>query len=372
MLIKSKTIVYACLLSLSLTFPPVVNAQYATVGAVGALTKVMGAILVVLGQGTSAVVKAIENSTKAIIESQTEQADAVYAFEGDRIIVEQGIKEGQRYQLPPSPCLSVGTSMASKMAQNAQQVFANVELRGITTRQQTTRNSGDSGLLRNQNANKIYIEENPSTVNALTNADILASSLLYGAGLPNKNKDDTFDATVSTKDQENAARAFILNATSTQALPHLNKNQAKTDEGQKYLAMQRAESAQISLPVTSFSQALASRLKVKNLGAAMGSQWQREIGVPNDISTNHFWNQAVDYRFSNPKWYENISAASPESVARENAILGALNVKLQQKRLEHLERIELLLAQLSLNATSSSSNHTAALTQYNIASSINK
>ena len=345
---KFKKIAIASGIAVSLAMPVTANAQFITVTEIVAMGAAMAAELTALMNASSAKIVAIEAATKVHIQASADIEDGVYIAEGDRMIVDKRLKETQRYQLPPAPCLTMRTATGANTVQNQLEANTSKELADLLKRQASTRN-GDSNMLRNFSENKMYMAGTATAVNL--NADILASSLLMGAGSPGKSKDETFSA-----DQEAAARAFIKNATTSKTLPMLNETQAKTDEGRKYIAMQRAETAAMSLPQFAFSNALAKRMKVKDSNGSPAS----------------FLSTEVNRRFANPNWLNEMATKSPEAAAKEDVVLGALNVKLQHERLEVLNRIELLLAQMSINSTLGGKNHTEAMAQYNRAASLSK
>lgn len=323
-----------------------------------------------INQAIVASVSALQSSTQSLIKANGDLADANATIAIQREVAKEQVQSASAYEMAPNTCLMAGTAEAAKSATVGAQVATTSQLQSITSRALNASRS-DSNMLINA---ETYIKN--YATGEYTNADILASSLLDGAGANGGSK--ARDYTFSQK-QQYAAQAFVANATSHTPLPSLPPSQANTDEGKKYLALQRAEAAQLSLSNYAFVHALAQQLPIENLGTQMGNAWKQMAGrvvgnsstqLPADISAAHFINAEIERRFSNPQWYVDVSAASPAAVQREAVFQGALSLKLQAEQLEYSKRIELLLAQISASLIGSSGSHGAALSQYKRAVSI--
>ena len=345
---KPTILVATVLLMVGLSAPPVVYACYndrpiwdaATGVALGGVTGWLTAVKYVkLQLASAAEVIAEEISVKSKIQAAADIKDGVYIAQGDRMIIERSQEESQRYQLPPAPCLTMRTATLSTGVDAEFDKKSGVLLSGITKNRMTTSNSGDSGLLRDYKEASRYMKNGDIVLNDGTflDADITALTLIGKAG------------TTFNQKQEEAALAYIRNATQTQPLPMLNARQAETDDGRKYIAMQRAEAAAISIPQYSFT----NQLSLKS-------------------GKDAFFTSEVERRFSNPAWLNELASKPPEAAAKEKPVMGAFYAKLQHMEIESLDRIELLLAQININNIASSSTHQEALNQYSSVSAKSK
>lgn len=323
-----------------------------------------------IDQALSSIINAQEQSTKSLIKASGDLADANATIAIQREVARQQVSSASAYELAPNTCLMAGTAEAAKSATVGAQVATASQLQGITNRALNASRS-DSNMLINA---ETYLKSYSS--GDYQNADVMASSLLDGAGASGGTK--ARDYTFSQK-QQFAAQAYISNATSHTPLPSLPPSQVNTDEGKKYLALQRAEAAQLSLSNYAFVHALAQDLPIQNLGTQMGNAWSQMAGkvvgnsgapLPADVSASHFIIAEIERRFSNPQWYVDVSAASPAAVQREAVFENALMLKLVAEQIEYSKRIELLLAQISASLIASSGAHGAALSQFKRATSI--
>lgn len=322
-------------------------------------------ILQMIQRTLDGILAALDISMKGQITANGQLADAQHESQKAMIIAKAEPEIYSSYEMAPNPCVTAGTAEAAVLVGNGAQMNTSRQLKDLTDRTIRAGNADSNKILAANNYLRNYSQ------GAMQNADILASSLLAGAG--NGGEPKPRDYTLSQQ-QMYAAQAYIANITTTNALPALlSRSQMESDEGKKYLAMMRAEAAQLSLPFYSFANALSELLPIQGLGQRMGNAWRESAGrilgrtdqLPDDISPAHFKNAEVERRFANPQWYVDISSASPAAVQREQAFMQALMIKQQADMADALKRIELLMAQVAHNSIQSSPNRAAALAQYN-------
>lgn len=200
---------------------------------------------------------------------------------------------------------------------------------------------------------KIYC----TSVGSLPNADVDPETVFRGAGAAKTgNVTRTFN-----DDQMTALQAYIRNFGGGSSLgAALTAKQAQSPFGPQYLGMQKEleqlvllakeplaqagarstpQSATLTLMNTIMADAPGSKAFYTARAAAAG-------GYPKGMSWSDLLDIDVMRRYGNGDWYQGMSTAAPEAVARENMYMQAQANYLAAESLKHQEKIEILLGAL--------------------------
>ena len=245
---------------------------------------------------------------------------AMIANEKARVVSEQSLKT-----LPGVSGTSQSVTVVGKAIAGAAQTtnYANISL--AKRHMETKTGTGASLDAYQRFANGSYKPEG-----GMPNADILADTLLFGAA--NRGKGESFTFTPA---QVQAAQDYIANAIEVNPPSDISDAAAKTVEGRRYRMLLRAEKARMGLPFKSFADALAYRTPIDSM--------------PGKISYNELLTQEVRRRYNNEQWIVEVAGATPANLQREGLYMQALELHLRLEEKKHLEKIELLLAQLNTN-----------------------
>ena len=142
-------------------------------------------------------------------------------------------------------------------------------------------------------------------------------------------KNKTFFQTLNDK---------LLNAPSSSAANKILTTVMNSSVFQKYWLTLRSNQAQNSLILSNFNYFAAERTPQKDLGAAYGLK-------TNDASPMQVEAALMGQSVYNPKWYQHMKTATPATLAREQLMMSALQVRLLNKQNQLSERN---LATLSL------------------------
>lgn len=182
---------------------------------------------------------------------------------------------------------------------------------------------------------------------ALPNADILATSLLDGAGAA-EDRQQTFNP-----QQAAAARAFVENAFGG-ALNGVSagRRPIETEADARIAALLLSREAAMSLPRYVAKEVLASRLPVVGLGDALHRIQSTMMSTPperkQNVSESEVLSTEANRRYANPAWYGDVAAMqTPIQVQKETLHAIALLVAQTEKMRQAQERTNLLLAQLT-------------------------
>jgi hypothetical protein len=304
-------------------------------------------------------IQAQQESTKQINEMQSEVAKNAEIY-----------KLGKAYELPPDPCTTGAISSYIDNVNRAHGGIASSFQPGGSRSQLTAFSAANAAVNASDdiasetraamivNAHGRYFcdgTERPgcTTLGVLPGGDIRAESLFSGA----KAKPGDLDTLTFNKQQIDAARTYINNATVLMAIHGLTKEQAGTAAGTEYLAMALSAKARNNLANKGMLDALARRVPVPeakelvdSIVAGNPSAAAYYAKMPNlkteGISLLDLMDAEVGRRYRNPKWLVAMSAASPEAVAREAAIMQAWQMDMAMKQFLLNERIEIALGQI--------------------------
>ncbi len=324
---KIKLTLSALLVAGAALFAPAASAQTCD----ECVTAAVEAVNQTVSDTKSAIVSAIDTSTKALINAhgRIAEAQAKVNVAGQQMQKLVDVKE--KYQTSPAACQVAGVADVAQAAHSD------------TTAQQ----SSFTGTLldRKLNPDAAYAERMRAFTDAIKkyapdgsmpNADVNVDSLLNGAGKPGKTKSLTFN-----KEQIEAGGRYIMNAVSAGTPPPLDSKYANTEEGRKYEMMRREIIAQLSLAQKIHADALSYRTPVNSLNGA---------------SLEEFVSAQINGRYGNKNWLVGLERRGGQnSLIKDGLYMQALNLKLQQMQLEHLEKMELALAQI-LDRSSGSSD----------------
>lgn len=210
--------------------------------------------------------------------------------------------------------------------------WANIAL---AKRHLTAKSGSGKTLDAYQNYVKNYAENG-----AMPNADILADTLLSGAG-----KSGNVEAMTFSDIQVKAAQDYIANAVEVASPADIPDTAANSVEGRRFRMLLRAEKARMSLAFKSFADALAYRTKIQGFNAG------KDLGIPvdGDISYQEFLTNEVRRRYNNKEWYAQVGGSTPANLQREDLFMQALELHFRLEKAKKLEKIELLLAQMNMN-----------------------
>lgn len=306
----------------------------------GVVVGLTAAMAFLINESTAGIIAAIEGSMKVNAFAQADALNAhkqvilmgMAASDKLRISAEQSLAT-----LPLANVTGAVASVAGQAIEGSTKVssYANTAL---VNRHLTTKNPG----VTTGDSYQVYLK-NYGPSSDLPDADMLADSLLAGAGKPGNVSTFTF-----SPKQIRAAQDFISNAVDVAPPNDIPDSAASTSEGRRFRAMLRAEKARMSLAFKSFADALAYRTPIP--GFAVG----KDIGLPgvtSDISYQEFLINEVRRRYNNPAWYAQVAGATPANLEREALYMRALGMHLNLEKQKHTEKIELMLAQLNLNST---------------------
>lgn len=256
---------------------------------------------------------------------------AMAASDKARIVAEHSL-----VTLPAASQTGKAALVAGQGIEGAEKVssYANIAL---AKRHMTQKSSSGTVSDSYQKYLKFYNEKDGT----MPNADILADSLLAGAKRPGAVESKTF-----TKAQIEAAQDYIANIVDVSPPPDIPDSAANSVEGRRFRMLLRAEKARMGLAFKSFGDALAFRTPIPgfNSGAELGI-----AGSTGDISYAEFLTNEIRRRYNNPQWYAQVAGATPANLNRESVFMQALDLHVLSERNRRLEKLELLLAQMSMN-----------------------
>lgn len=218
---------------------------------------------------------------------------------------------------------------------------------------QAQRNKFSTSLLhRKLNNDSNVVEKNKSYALAkklyaadgnMPYGDISVDSILTGAGQSGKVEDLTFN-----KAQIYAGGRYIMNAISTSIPEPLPSDViSKTNSGRDFEMIRKELLAKLSLSQKIHADALAYRTPINGL---------------NGLSPASFMSKQINARYGNRDWLVELETQSELRLLKENLYMQAINLKLQQQQIEHLEKISLALAQI----LDSQNNNSDAIARLNI------
>lgn len=320
-------------------------------GEVPAIAAMQNVLQQEIGSGFAAVVAAIDASMKAIIQSRGELADATAVVDTTRTMTQEIARAIPEYELPPSSILTANSSEVARMAKAGAERNATVLTAQLVDRMLNTSRQRNLAGSRYDAYHDYQRNYDPRKNSSMANADVMAETLLSGAGRPGKNSDHSFSPA-----QVAAAQRFIINAIGNSQLPTLTATQEGTEEGRRYVALQRADAARYSIAQKAFVDALAWKTPVEGLAERLGQTWRNMRGaivpnaaMPDKLSMEGFMVLEVERRYANPQWHVEVSRAAPAAIAREALFMQALQLRMQWLQIEQNRKVELLLAQLLLN-----------------------
>lgn len=137
--------------------------------------------------------------------------------------------------------------------------------------------------------------------------------------------------------QLEAAQVFVTNLSNPIPSQNIPKGWEKTPEGKLFIAGQYVEQARNSVATNSLNQSIAMRTPVAGLGtAAMMNKA--------DVSEMEIMESQVKGRFEAPGWYKMLVGFSLENLMRELNKMKALELWMNYKSFQQMERIETILA----------------------------
>ncbi|MDR6397997.1 conjugal transfer protein TraW [Herbaspirillum seropedicae] len=280
-------------------------------------------------------------------------------------------------ELPVDPCATSGSNYAS-VAQGAASKVASSYARGSGARsvssavlnkalndaipsiQATKRQTQAIHAERYCDAIELRLGYDGCKSSQMPNGDANIESVMAGAGLPGKMPDLTF-----TKDQEEAARAFVRNATDPSPPEHISKAEAATEQGKLYIGMQKAYQANMSAAERPALDAIAARLpfdgskklieqinmaeEAKKYWLATASKVALSTGTMSLAELQEF---EAGRRYRNPYWVVSMAAtADPVKLQREQVMMQAFANDVAYQQLRSTEtlniRMGLVLAALT-------------------------
>src|SRR5260363_90457 len=193
------------------------------------------------------------------------------------------------------------------------------------------------------------------TASTLPDGDTDAASLFTGAGKPEKPADLSV-----IPEQIDAARAYARLALDPNPPQHITSEQARTEKGRLYLAMQKAYQTSISSSEKAMFDEIASHTpfpgsaqlirEIKQSDAAAryfdatASRTAKRTGA---MSLSELPDFEAGRRWRNPYWIVEMAAqADPVQLAREQLFTTAFIAELQYQRLQKSKHIEVLLGQI--------------------------
>lgn len=302
----------------------------------------------------------VDQNAKAV-EAQVQMAADIQQKEAEARAEEKYLR------LPPGVCEGLtAASMASAGREQARVKSSGIN-QNIMERNMLMPNRATAAMETYNGHVKKYCSEAEQNIlkrcNAsptMPGADVNVSSLTDGAGPKGSAGSPAFN-----KEQEEAAQAYINNATNSMPLPNLTQDLEKTGPGRDYVAAKLADEAKMSLATKPAADVLARNVAAKVNGQKFGPQiksiWEnmekngtvipdemrKQLAANNDeASYDFFVKTEVDRRFSNPQWYIEMFGSPAEAVAREQAFMQALNLHLMYDQFKQLETIGLLLGGL--------------------------
>lgn len=267
-------------------------------------------------------------------------------------------------RMPPGVCESMSASAMASGARGAARGGAKRLSQEIMERNEVMPNKLTASMETVNTHYEKYCGETDSNIfkrcntsPTMPNADVDIASITDGAGPKGVGSAPAF-----SKEQSDAAKAYVNNTTNGQPLPLLTPDLEKTVPGRDYLAARYADQAKMSLATKPMAMSIANNEPAKingvKLGAHIKSIWEnmekngtvipeemrRALANNNDeASYNFFLQTEVDRRFSNPRWYIEMYSAEPEAVAREHAFMSALQLHMTHDLMRQAEMTNLIL-----------------------------
>jgi hypothetical protein len=173
----------------------------------------------------------------------------------------------------------------------------------------------------------------------LQNADVRSDAVLNYSSL------DT--------DQVEAAQALVSNLANPIPTQNIPKGWEQTPQGKAFVAGQYIEQARASVAANSLNQLIAERTPVAGLGSAA------MLNKP-DVSELELMESQVKGRFESSEWYQMIAGFSLENLLREQNKMKALELWMDMKSFQQMERVETILAtQLAMEVKQDSESRLA-------------
>lgn len=154
------------------------------------------------------------------------------------------------------------------------------------------------------------------------------------------------------------ARRFIDNATDPYPLDDLPKELRETPQGKSFWLRRKLYEGKLSAARYSLNHALAWRVPAAALKGWLLQVWQESkasehlaeltAALPENISYLELLKTEVDRRYASSTWYAGIAGDNAESVLRQLAYMQAFALNLSYLQLRQGERIEHLLARLTI------------------------
>lgn len=310
-----------------------------------------------LGNGSAAVVGAIETSFKGQTQAMGQIADAQHVANTALAKTVEQSKAVSEYELPPDPCLTAGAAEAARLAAVGRARAESMQNAQLTDRMLNATTAAKGGTARYDAYEIFKSKYDPRRGSDLPNADVLVDSLLSGAGKPGREPNYTFDDR-----QMGAAQQYIMNAVNITPLPTLTEKQENSDDGHRYISLQRSEQAKYSMAQAAFTEALSWRTPIDGLKEKVGDMWRAMAQViapqgalpSGKMSAQTFIYNEVDRRYSNPNWYVAVASSSQAAAIKEGLYMQALELELRLLELQKLERLNLLLGQGQMTALAAS------------------
>lgn len=155
------------------------------------------------------------------------------------------------------------------------------------------------------------------------------------------------------------ARYFIDNAVDPFPIDDLPKALRETPQGRAFWLHRKAFEGRLSAARYSMNHALAWRVPAAALKGWLLDVWQASkapehlaeltAALPENLSYLELLKTDVDRRYASPAWYAGIAGNPGDAVLRELAYMKALDLNLSYLQLRQGERIEHLLARLTLS-----------------------
>lgn len=317
-------------------------------------------------QSISVTVANSTNNLKNILVDQNSKiAEGNIQMQADIAQKEAENRAEEKYlRMPPGVCETMAASAMASGGRELTRIKAASFGRDLATRNALMPNKLTATMQAyNDHKNKYCgkADEMLQRCNASTtmpDADTSVATLLDGAGPVGSGPSTAF-----TKDQIDAAQAYIKNITNSTPLPNLTPDLEKTGPGQDYVAAKLADQAKLDLAARPAVEALARNspmttadgqkfgAHIKSIwenmeknGTVIPDQFRKALAANNDeASYDFFLKTEVDRRFSNPQWYIEIYGAEPAAIAREQAFMTALQLHLMNEQSKQLQTIGLLL-----------------------------
>lgn len=312
----------------------------------------------------------VENTGKMQIQAQQEATKSINQMQSEVGKNMEIYRLGKAYELPPDPCTTGAISTYIDSVNRAHGGISSSFLAGGSRNQLTTFAAANAAVNATDdtapekraamivNAHGRYFcdgTERPgcTALGVLPGGDVRAESLFSGA----KSSPNELDTLTFSKQQIDAARTYINNATVLTSIRGLTKAEAETRAGTEYLAMSLGAKARNNLANKGMLDALSRRVPVPETKALVDSiiagnpvaaaYYAKMPTLKTDgISLLDLMDAEVGRRYRNPKWLEAMAAASPEAAAKEAALMQAWQMDMSMKQFLLLERIEVALGQL--------------------------